>query len=349
MNSWNGQDNVPVSVCRFVCDDAVHFADDSTEEKGVRLLGYRGDIIKHWFWGNLAFDMDGLYFASKKTPGLIDHNSALRLTYSKKQAVKPEVFIEGPFLSNPDSAKLKQDMIEGFPFQASLRLNPEIVEQIADDQKAKVNGTTLKGPGAIFRKAAILEISVCVFGVFKNTETTALSEADNDKNAIKFSLCKENEMAQEDQMTIETFIEKWPELHAEVFSAGKAEGLAEGHEKLSNLFKGVQVACGGDCELLVACFAEGKTVEQAYKMRADKLQTANKQLGEDLVKARQAKVDPAIQEFTQGGPAPTTIFAEATATDKQLEEHFTQTQQVQDEYGDVGSYLAYVRHNVRKK
>lgn len=342
--SWNGQDNVPVSVCQFVCDDAVHFADDSTEEKGVRLSGYRGDIIKHWFWGNLAFDMDGLHFATKKTPGLIDHNSALRLTYSKKQAVKPEVFIEGPFLSNPDSAKLKQDMIEGFPFQASLTLNPEIVEQVADGQKAKVNGIIFKGPGAIFRKAAILEISACVFGVFKNTETTALSEVANDKNGIRFSICKENEMVQEDQMTIETFIDKWPDIHAEVFNAGKAEGLAEGRQKLSDLFKGVQVACGGDCDLLVACFAEGKTVEQAYKMRADKLQAANKQLGEDLVKARKTKVDPAIQEFTQGGPPPVTTFDEAKATDEQLRDHFASTQECQDQFTSANAYIAAVRH-----
>jgi len=42
-------------------------------------------------------------------------------------------------------------------------------------------------------------------------------------------------------------------------------------------------------------------------------------------------------------------FDESTATDEQLKEHFAKTQQIQDEFGDVASYLAYVRHDVRKR
>jgi len=42
-------------------------------------------------------------------------------------------------------------------------------------------------------------------------------------------------------------------------------------------------------------------------------------------------------------------FDEAMATDDQLKEHFAQTQQVQDEFHRVESYLAYVHHEVRKR
>lgn len=41
-------------------------------------------------------------------------------------------------------------------------------------------------------------------------------------------------------------------------------------------------------------------------------------------------------------------FEEATATNDELKEHFSQTQLVQDEFGDTESYLAYV-HGERRR
>jgi len=42
-------------------------------------------------------------------------------------------------------------------------------------------------------------------------------------------------------------------------------------------------------------------------------------------------------------------FDEIGATDDQLREHFAQTQQVQDEFGDVGSYLAYAFYQGKQR
>ena len=323
--------------------------EDTTEGNGTfHIIAYSGGIIQnHWFWGNVIFDLQGLKFAKSRTPILQEHLTDLRIGFTIDQVITDKVAVQGEFLSNDKAQAARKDIVEGFPMQASMFMPPILVENVKSDETIEVNGLKFKGPGTIFRKALIREISICVLGADAKTKAAVYSEMENKEIAF---MIKENQiMAKDDEMTVATFAEQWPDLYGEIFSTGKLEGLTEGALNRLNLFKDVQVACGGDCELLVACFAEGKTVEQAYKMRADKLQAANKQLGEDLVKARQAKVDPAIQEFTQGGPASTTTFAEATATDKQLEEHFAQTQQVQDEYGDVGSYLAYVRHNVRKK
>lgn len=352
VSEFTGQkrgNKAPVEACIFSAAETVSAAANVDQDKSLKIMGYSGGIIKdHWFWGDVIFDLQGIKFAKARTPILHEHFTRSRIGFTTKQDINNKVNVEGQFLDNEEARALRNDMIAGFPMEASLYVPPLVIENVKADERVEINGLTFKGPGTIFRKSVIREISVCVLGADAKTKSAAYSESDS--KTIAFSI-KENEIMakEEEQMTVAMFTEQWPDIHAEVFNAGKAEGLAEGHEKLSNLFKEVQVACGGDSELLVACFTEGKTVEQAYKMRADKLQAANKQLGEDLVKARKAKVDPAIQEFTQGGPPPVAKFDEVTATDAQLNEHFAQTQQVQDEYGDVQAYLAYVRHNVRKK
>ena len=93
---WDGKSSAPAGACQFLGQgESVQFAAGEGERKKVRITGYRGDIIEHWFWGNLAMDMDGLKFSKAKTPGLIDHDTRKRLTFSKSRSLKPETYIEG--------------------------------------------------------------------------------------------------------------------------------------------------------------------------------------------------------------------------------------------------------------
>lgn len=348
---WEGNDQVPGNACRFALEDAVSFAENSGDKKMVKLVGYRGDIIKHWYWGNLAFDMDGLHFDKNRTPGLIDHNSSMRLTYSKDRAVKPETFIAGPFLGNDKAMEVKKDMENDFPFQASLSLKPELVEQVADGQSVEVNGIKLKGPGAVFRRAAIMEISAVVFGAFSNTESALYS--DNSESKYQFELVnKEHIMPKEkeNQMTLEQFSADYPDLHKLVFEQGKAEGIKAQTERFARL----QKACGDDSELLVKCFAEGLDTGDAMSKRIEKLSARNKDLTEQLSvrqttsdQSRGTKADPAVSEFNNQ-PKPQNQqaekFDESQATDEQLKEHFAKTKDLQDEYTCAEAYVEAVHH-----
>ena len=348
---WTGETEIPSSVCIFSCEDAVRFADDGgNEKKSVRLVGYRGDIIMHWFWGKFAMDMDGLIFKKKKTPGLIDHKTDRRLTFGREQNIKPEVYITGPFLDNEDAIKLKSDMDQGFPFQASLSVDPEIVEQVAEGQSVKVNGKTLKGPGAVFRKASIWEISATVFGAFSNTESSAY--ADDNEHNVKFNLIKEADIMAEktEKLTIEKFTEQYPELHKELSEKVKAEGLAEGKKSEQDRFAELKDACGNDSGLLVECFSKGMTTGDALKMRAEKAEAANTKLGARVTELTKKKMDPAVTEFsdTATEPGKGEKFDEKTATDEQLKEHFAKTRDVQDRFSSAEAYIAAVRHPQKK-
>jgi len=329
--------------------EQVCFADgDSANDNGFRVVGYSGGIIKdHWLWGNVAFDLSGLKFAKKKTPVLEEHFTIRRLGFTTRQEITDKVTVEGEFLDNDNAASLRADMKKGFPMEASLYVPATVVEYVKEGASVEVNGLTLKGPGAVFRKATVREVSMCVFGADSNTQSAAYAE--NDKNNVKFNLVDKeiNLMAKEtEQMTIEKFAELHPEIRRQVFDAG----VTEGREKEWAMFAELSEACGDDHELAVKCFAEGKTVADALKMRAEKAEKANAELSEKLKTARTTKIDPAVQEFsdTAAEPGKDEKFDEKTATDDKLKEHFAATQAVQDEFSSAEAYIAAVRHPQKK-
>jgi len=345
-NKWNGTNQAPGSACHFVMEDAVKFAQSEKNDKGmVKLVGYRGDIIKHWYWGNLAFDMAGLHFDKPRTPGLIDHMTSKRLTYSTERAIEPETFIAGPFLENNNAKELENDIKNGFPFQASLSLLPEIVEQIEDGESVEVNGKMLKGPGAVFRKAAIYEISAVVFGAFSNTESAEYN--DNNTN-VTFKM-KETLMSDKDKtkLTLEQFKSDHAELYSQVFEMGKADGGKSSIERFARL----QKACGDDNELIVNCFSEGLDTGDAMAKRIEKLSAEKTELAQKLAEKESGVgnlPDPALSEFNNQ-PAPATPgkekqFDEKKATDVQLKEHYSKDQDLQDEFTCADAYIASVRH-----
>lgn len=342
---WDGCDSVPAGVCSFVCEDAVYFADDVQKDQ-VKLVGYRGEIIKHWYWGNFAIDMKGLRFDKKKTPGLIDHDTRMRLTFSKEKALDPEIYIAGPFLDNEDASKLKKDMASGFPFQASLSVRPEKTEQVADGVTVEVNGQTLKGPGAVFRKASIMEISAVVFGAFSNTESTEYKDSDK---KYQFELTeKEITMAkikEIDFSTIEFTAEQvkteFADVYKEIFDAGKADGAKAETDRFSAL----KTACGEDSELLVSCFAEGLTTAEAQTKLIDKLSAGREQDRKKIeeLSATQKKIDPAVTEFNNQPEGQSQPIKVGEATNEEgWRKEFESSKELQEEFGgEVEDYVSF--------
>ena len=333
----------PSKAFVFYEHEQVCFA-DSGENNNFRITGYSGGIIKdHWLWGNIAFDLTGLKFAKKRTPVLEEHFTSSRIGFSTKQEITDKVTVEGEFLDNANAQALKGDIKKGFPMEASLYVPATVVEYVKEGASVEVNGQTLKGPGAVFRKATIKEVSMCVFGVDSNTKSSAY--ADNNENNVTFNLIKEADiMAKEtEQMTVEKFAELHPDIRKQVFDAG----MAEGEKKERDLFKELRAACGDDKELVVTCFAEGKTAVEALKMRAEKAEKTSAELTSKMAKLSEKRIDPAKTEFsdTATEPGKGEKFDEKTATDDQLKKHFAESKDIQDEFklGGVDAYVAFKR------
>jgi len=319
---------------------AVEFGETDSGKKKLRLTLYDGSVVRHWYWGNLAFEQRSMRMAKNRSPILFNHDTDKRIAFSDSREFEPKFTMEGRFLATSNiGQEVSGQMEEGFPFEASLRFDPDRsdIEYVKEGNTSEVNGRKLKGPGTIVRNALIVESSVVVFGALTNTKSQAFAS-----NPV----FKEKVIMEKEQLTIETLGEQHPDIRAAVFAEGKAAGIAEAELAAKNRFAELKQVCGDHHELLVACYADGKTVADALKLRAEKAEARTDELSKELAKASETKIDPAEAEFSDQAPAPGTTgeFDEAGATDEQLKERFDKTQDLQDRFSSAEAYVAYVRH-----
>ena len=330
------KNSAPLQTCLFSRMDSVAFAlKDGQETNGFSIIGYSGEIItNHWYWGNLAFDLKGLRFAKDQIPVLEEHFD--RIGFTTKQEITDKVLVEGEFLNNPDAQQLKNDMKQGFPMEASLYIPPEIIETVEQGASVQVNGKTLNGPGTVFRKAVIKEVSMCVFGADSNTKSMAF--AGGEGREVKFNIMnKENPMADEkptllNPKTLEQFATDEPVLFEQAVAKGKEDGekgVRAEFAAFAEMFKDDPAFC-------IAQFAKGASLDDAVAAENAKLK---QQIADKDKKGREV-VDPAKAEFSDkadGKPA-------VVQTDEQrFTDEFNKSKAIQDEFGQNGlrDYIAY--------
>lgn len=134
-------------------------------------------IPNHWFWGNLGIELAGIK-AKRRVPILMDHDPAQRIGYSDARELdKRGLIMAGEFLkSSPLAAQVRGESLDGFPFEASVNLRPTKIERIPEGETAEVNGHQMAGPGHVFRKSELREVSFCALGADSNTSAAALSQ-----------------------------------------------------------------------------------------------------------------------------------------------------------------------------
>lgn len=336
------ENTAPTKACIFNDNAEVTFAkDDSGKESNkFKIVGYSGGIIKnHWFWGNLGLDLKGMKFAKNRTPILAEHFRDVRIGFTTSQEITDQVIVEGPFLDNEEAQKLRADILKGFPMEASLLVPPLVVEHVKEGASVKVNGHTLKGPGAVFRQCTIKEVSMCVFGADSDTKSSAYADIDNQN--VKFNLLQENIMDETQITSVENFAEQYPEIHEEIFEKGKTEGFAEGQTAERNLFTSLKDVCGDDHELLVQCYSEGKTAAEAMQLRVEKLEKDKTQLSEKVTELQKKKpVDLAVTEFTDESTSPGDK-EKGKVNEEAWKQEFSASEDLQAEFGNVDSYVAF--------
>jgi len=192
-------------------DDITHFSMNT----------YTGDVMSHWLFGDVAIDISGIDFGKKKRfPILEQHDISRKIGVSNKRPTVGEdgvVFDEIKILSNADAAEFKQNLLDEFPYQASISIKPQKTEELAEKQTAEVNGRKVKGPALIVRASEFKESSVCVFGVDKNTSVSA-SEDDMEEVEVVVLNAEESETKDEGgekDMTIDELLAKLKEENQE--------------------------------------------------------------------------------------------------------------------------------------
>lgn len=209
-------DKAPTSA--LTLNDNSAFAAVGGEGDQFEMTVYSGKPIQnHWWWGNLAIDLEGVQFSQKTYPVLSEHDINRKIGFSKRPKVEngqlritSDIFT---YVDTAESQEFRQTAKEGFPYQASVSGRPLQVEYLDEGQEETVNGHKLKGPGSIWRKWMYREGSVAVFGADSNTVSSAFSEGE-DVSFETLSAKGEQEVQQMDNertVTLEAFKESNPE------------------------------------------------------------------------------------------------------------------------------------------
>ena len=159
---------VPSAACAFV-DGGV-----SVEETGnqIEILANSGKPIRnHWYWGNFAVDLDGIEINRQDKPILLDHKADQIVGYTSAiENTENGLMATGKLLATTEQGKHVQQLAaEGFPWQASVYIPPSEVEKLGEGESVIVNGYLLNGPGHVFRKSTLREVTVTALGADEDT------------------------------------------------------------------------------------------------------------------------------------------------------------------------------------
>lgn len=203
----------------------------------VKILAYSGKPFKHFWWGNFAIDLSGITPAKNKIPLLRDHRTDFELGYFSKPKIDdtgvnvlPETVT---LLDNEEAGKFVQNSKAGFPYEASIYAVPTKIRRVSEKEEVEVNGHKLRGPGTIFEKTKLKEVSVCVFGYDSNTKSAAMEDS---ADSVTLSVECENEDNYEEvngTMKLSELKKKDPEGYAQLVEEAKGSVSEEFNTKLS--------------------------------------------------------------------------------------------------------------------
>lgn len=130
------------------------------------------------WWGTLGIDLKGIK-AKARVPALLDHDVSKRIgVFEKSKLTGDGLVMSGRFLANSMLAnQVNTELRDGFPFEASVRLHPLKIEELAAGEESEVNGHRIVGPAQIFRSSELRETSLVALGQDQHTSAAALSDS----------------------------------------------------------------------------------------------------------------------------------------------------------------------------
>jgi hypothetical protein len=176
-----GTIRIPANACRLADTQEVAIGKKSEGGGGSRsfsMLALTGKTLDHWWFGKLAIELSGIRW--KARVGILkDHDTEQRLGVAETVRVEPGrgLVADGRLIDNEHSRAVLADHDGGFPWQASVYLVGEEVQILGENEAATVNGQSVQGPAAVFRRSNLREISFCALGQDDDTSATPLSAA----------------------------------------------------------------------------------------------------------------------------------------------------------------------------
>lgn len=147
------------------------------------MVAYTGGLMSvDNFPDPVAIQLSGMEIPSQIRPIRFQHNALTGVGHSTKIKVKDhKLFVEGVISrSTPEAMEVVASSKNGFPWQASVGVNPTgavgSVEFIPETVSARVNGKTLPGPFFLLQASILREISFVDLGADPKTSAQVTAQ-----------------------------------------------------------------------------------------------------------------------------------------------------------------------------
>lgn len=248
-------------------------ADSKPARRRFRLVANTGKPMDlGYYWGKFVIELSGLRF-NQRMAVLADHDVKLRVGATDSVKVSEEGLVaEGQMLSNDSAKAILADADDGFPWQASLWLEPDEILVLDEKQKAVVNGVEMEGPLNVARSGLVREVSFVALGA--DNDATAEAKAGAELVELKFSRLREEPMAETKKddgkpvtLTAAEVQKQFPAQIAELCASAAEAAVTAERDRTATLLS----ACdGSQLELVVKLHKEGVAgSDGVLKLNAD--------------------------------------------------------------------------------
>ncbi|HIO64318.1 MAG TPA: hypothetical protein EYN37_08845 [Dehalococcoidia bacterium] len=338
MENNKSEIDIPTAALRLTAGegDAFRFelADDKDRPR-FRMVAMSGGVIpNHFYWKNFAIDLDGLRLGRQRKPALRDHDPQQIVGYTDSITKTPEgIVAEGVFTETTEAGREVLAMArDGFPWQASVYVPPESIEKVPADATAEVNGRTLEGPGHIFRKSWLREVTFTALGADEATDAVALHEDKSTVSAQVFTVASieeepMSEFVEPSELADDAAIEQ---VASEVEAVNDSTEAVTGERNRITAI--LSASLTGQEELTTQLIESGATLEEAQKA---------------LLSDVKGRMADRLSGLIASAPTPAgseVEVEEAPASPEETwESEFNASPDLRSEFGESKFYIAYMR------
>jgi hypothetical protein len=233
-NSMSEKQTMPKSALQFMDHDGFAQIRGEDDKEELMMVAYSGGVIpKHFYWGDLAIDLNGMSFPKGRYPILENHDTAKKIAFADAIEIDSGALVikKASFVDTPESREFRKLSKEGFPYQSSVYASPTVIERIPEGRAEEVNGMSVEGPATVWRESTFKEASVCVFGYDPNTRSAAMSDDNIELTLETISNARSDQTDNLEKevtgMNFEQFSKEHPELLKEIVDKTTAELTAK--------------------------------------------------------------------------------------------------------------------------
>jgi hypothetical protein len=166
-------------------------AGDGADKKlpKLRIAAYNGGPMTVGYYGRVVVDLAGLEIPDGPIPVLQNHDITRIVGHGPASSDGRRITIEGEASGSSEAAReVVESGRNGFPWKASIGLNPLRSEEVESGASVTVNGREVEGPVTVIRQGRLKEVSVVPLGADMTTKTqVAAHAAEEDSMDPKFA------------------------------------------------------------------------------------------------------------------------------------------------------------------